>query len=93
MTSHPGADGARARARSRGARERERKPAEIRNIKGDVTTLQVEVAGPRNDLAARTKTMEKRVEEHNKDSDKNTAEIQFDGTGQLSIREKKFEGS
>ena len=81
-SSGPG--GTHARARSSGARECERTPAEVRELKGDVTTLQVEVAGLKNDLANWTKTMEKRVQDHNSELDKNMTNFQVNATVQLS---------
>ena len=91
MATLTGQDGARARARSQGGRERERTPAEIRALKDDLTAVQVEVAGLKGDLATWSKTMEKRVEEHNKQFDSRMAEFQLNGTTQLSALEKKFE--
>ena len=91
MAAPTGPDGARARARSQGGRERERTPAEISELKGDLTAVQVEVASLKHGLTTWTKTMEKRVEEHNKQLDSRMAEFQINGTTQLSALEKKFE--
>ena len=79
------------RARSTGASGRNRTPPKIQDLQDEVTGLKAQVTGLKMNLDAWTKTMEKRVDDHNKEFDKKMGEFQVNGTAQLGALEKKFE--